>query len=201
MSSRTNKYALIAGLAGFLTVFASPSRSQAGPIVAAGFDLLTTVDGTTFDPDGPGPMVPIPFMGVPLGSFNFGGSIGIKPTGATDTIVQRKAPATTPASTIPIELVALQLQSVNPIAGHSLFITLQSVRGGPASTGQMTINFVPSDTFTSFFDIFFDVRQDSLTGPIVQSGTDHIVTLGSVPWSETPPPGTLVIHGVNDDFF
>lgn len=177
-------------------------RSQADPVVAPGWDLLQSTSGTTFAGQ--------PFMGVPLGGFDFGGTIGFQSVGNADTIVQRLAPADVPgpvppsqtADPIPIELVALQLVSVNPIdLGGGLgfhYITLQSIRGGPASAGQMTITF-DSDaggTFSSFFDVFFDVRLGSLDGPILLSDT---LTLSSnnVPWDRTPDPDAMEITGVN----
>ena len=173
---------------------ALPSVSRAVPIVDSGYDLLTTQSGTTF--------AGAPFEGVPLGTFNFGGTIGVQNVGNTDTIIQRLAPATGPSSqTIPIAMLALQLVSVNPInlgAGVGFYyITLQSARGGPASTGQMTINFAPQ-TFTSFFDVFFDVRLGSLNGPIVES-TDLVLSNSGTAWSNMAPSGSLLINGVNND--
>ncbi len=109
---------------------------------------------------------------------------------------------------IPIELVALQLMSAEPVGpgGSFLFVTLQRDRGGPASTGEMTIDFTldaqgnpiepppgqPHGTFDSFFDVFFDVRIDSPTGQIIQSGEDR-VTANDVPWCHNDAiPGSFV---------
>lgn len=176
----------------------SPSESRADLIVARGWDLFQTEPGTMFNG--------VPFTGVGLGSFDFGAPVGVQNLGdLVDTIVQRKADATVGSPTIPIELVALQLVSTMPVdfgAGLGLhFITLQSVRGGPASAGQMTINGLategdPHGTFSSFFDVFFDLRIGALNGPIIFSGQDTINS-SNVPWRHQPNLGDLLIPGVN----
>src|SRR5256885_156155 len=60
--------------------------ANASPVVNPGFELFQSVTGTTFGG--------VAFQGVPIGTFNFGGTIGVKAVGGTDTIVQRLAPAT-----------------------------------------------------------------------------------------------------------
>ena len=154
---------LLLGMASGIAILASPSESQASIIVNPGFDLLHTEPGTTFGG--------VSFVGVPLGTFDFGG--GSVATGNTDTIVRRLAAAHAPTEAIPIELVALHLMSATPVdfgLGLDLYYaTLQSERGGPASAGRMTINFGPEGSphgsFDSFFDVFFDIRKGASTGP------------------------------------
>ncbi len=175
------------------------AHAQASFTVHSGWDLLQTLPGTTFGG--------APFQGVPLGSYDFGG--GLQSIGLTDTIVRRQSDLTVPgpgnSGTIPIELVALHLQSVVPVDfGGGLdtyYITLQTERGGPASVGQMTINFGPEanphGTFSSFFDVFFDVRKGSLSGPILLSDQLHLQSSGTL-WSHNAPPGALLIEDVND---
>lgn len=168
-------------------------------VVDLGWDLLTTQSGTQLNG--------VPFMGSPLGSFDFGGSTGVQPTGATDTIVYRLSQASVPAppglDIVPIELVALHLVSVNPtdfgLGVGTYHITLQSDRGGPASTGEMdiTINGPTGGTFDSFFDVYFDIRLGSELGPIAVSDSLRLVS-DDVPWSPTAPSGALIIPGVND---
>ena len=178
---------VLAGLA-----FTQPSRATA--VVFSGWDLLVTQPGTTFGG--------APFQGVPLGTFNFGS--GLQGVGNADTIVHRLAPAVGPVGVIPIELAALHLMSVIPVnfglGLGSYFITLQSERGGPASAGQMTINFgpegIPHGTFNSFFDVFFDIRLGSLTGPIALSDSLRLSSSGT-PWSHDAAPGAILINGVN----
>lgn len=172
--------------------------AAAAAVVLPGFDLLETQPGTSF--------MGVPFDGVPLGSFDFGGTVGVAPVGLADTIVQRldtANPVALPGSdTVPIELVALQLVSVVPVdlgAGVGFhFVTLQSTRGGPASVGGMTIDFADANggTFDSFFDVFFDIRLNDLSGPIVQS-SNLILQAQDVPWGRTPPPGAVLIPGAN----
>jgi hypothetical protein len=170
-------------------------------VVDPGYDLLATQPGTTF--------MTLPLQGVPVGSFNFGGSIGVQNTGDADTIVQRLAAATTPsvpgtAPAIPIQMDLLQMESQTPVnlgAGVGFyFVTLQSARGGPVSTGTMTIsvdNTGLAGTFLSSLDVFYDVRFGSLSGPIVLSN-DLLLSNPGTPWQTTPPdPNDVLINGVN----
>jgi hypothetical protein len=82
--------------------------------IAPGFDLFETIPAdTTFTGLGN-------LMGVPLVTFNFGGTVGVQNTGATDTIIQRTAAATVAsppgtATAISIAVVALQLETVTPV--------------------------------------------------------------------------------------
>jgi hypothetical protein len=180
------------------------AQAPGATTVNAGFDLFQTqASGTMFNG--------VNFMGVPLGTYNFGGSIGTQNTGNTDTIVQRLASSsvsTTPSTASPINLqiTALQLESTTPVNynGNGLnnyFLTLQSARagGGTASTGQMDITFnnASGGTFSSFFDIFFDIRQGSLSGPIVDSNS-VLLSNSSVPWGRTAPSNAVLINGANN---
>jgi len=176
--------ARVAAVSAMLTV----GVANAGPVVNPGYELYETLSGTTFGG--------VAFQGVPIGNFNFGGTIGVKAVGATDTIVQRLASAS--GAAIPVQLVDLQL------GVGFYFMTLQSARGGPASTGSETINFGPEappgsphGTVDSFFDVFFDIRLGSLSGPIALSETLRATSQG-VPWNHFPPTGALVIAGVNE---
>jgi hypothetical protein len=112
--------------------------------------------------------------------------------------------ATTPNTAPPInaELAALHLVSTAPadfgLGTGTYFITLQKERGGPSSTGNLTITFdTPAGgTFSSFFDVFFDIRLGSLDGPIAFS-SDLTLTQTGAPWSRIPPDGATTIPGVN----
>ena len=187
-----------------LLLFAAfPGTIRADNIVLAGFDLFITQPGTQVNL---GPAGIVALRGVPLGTFNFGS--GPVATFNTDTIVQRLGNATVASPSVPIQLVALQLMTENEInlgAGTGFyFVTLQSARGGPASLGMITINGLgaepapglPHGTFDSFFDVFYDIRFGSLDGPIVFSGSDHIMSFGNF-WGHFPEPGDLEIPGVN----
>jgi len=173
-----------------------------GQTVPAGFDLFTTTPGTAFDPDGPGAIPPVPFLGVPIGTFDFGG--GPVAVGTTDTIVERLAPAAGPGiDTIPIEMVSLQLVSAVPVP-LGLFggtgtdfvgVTLSSDRGrhvldpptGAASAGSMDINF-GTHTFDSLIGLEFDLREGGVFGPILPLGAglmDLLVNEDPIVWAES----------------
>jgi hypothetical protein len=196
--------AIVAAWCGLIS---SPLYAQSiGGTVAPGYDLFTTAPGTYFTFMG----MQMDMTGVPLGTYNFGGSIGVQNVGNTDTIVQRLGTADFMSNTtVSTQLVALDLQSVAPVsggpaAGHFIFVTLQSTDNtGPASTGQMTINFpsgatTSNGTFTSFFDVFFDVHLDSPNGPIVNNGQLHLSNSGAN-WMHDPVSGELLIDGVNNN--
>jgi hypothetical protein len=181
---------LVAAALGLAANTSSLAQSEVHP----GWDLLGTFAGTTFNG--------VPFVGVPLGSYNFGGTIGVQDVGATDTIVQRLGTASLLSPTIDIQLNALQLGTAVPtsIGGGpvgSYFITLQSARGGPASLGTMTFDFGLS-TFTSYFDVYFDLRFGALDGPIVQSG-DVVLSNAGTSWDGAAPSQAWTITGVNID--
>jgi hypothetical protein len=87
------------------------------------------------------------------------------------------------------------------------YITLQSARSGPATTGDMTITLAspddntssnPEGTFSSFFDVFFDVRLGAANGPIAQSG-DLILTNSGALWDANPTPADLLVPGLKGD--
>src|SRR5580704_13198741 len=80
----------------------------------------------------------IQFVGVPIGDYNFGGSIGIQNIGDTDTIIQHAGTITTsgalpqtPAPS-PITMTDLQLETIAPTAAFGplgiYFVTLESAR-------------------------------------------------------------------------
>jgi hypothetical protein len=196
---------LLSGLAMGLACYAAPRGSRAATVeVHSGYDLFQTIpSGTSFPGLGN-------LKGVPYGTFDFGS--GAVFTGTTDTIVHRldDAIATAPpfpvtAPTIRLLMVGLQLETVIPVnfAGNGLdnyFVTLQSARpqGGTASTGTMDITFASAagGTFNSSLDVFFDIHKGSLSGAIVASSDTVLTTTGS-PWGRIPPPGAMLIPGVN----
>ena len=181
------------------------TESHASLVVNPGWDLLYTDSSSTVG-YAPGQA----FQGVPLGTYNFGGTIGSQNVGGADTILRQLSSAsviTTPGSaSIPIELVAMQLQStvqinVNDRGLDFYYITLQSARGGPASVGQMEINFAaeegqPHGTFESSIDIFFDVRKGSLTGEIIMSDHFPMASVDVTSWQHAPT-GPIAIDGIN----
>jgi hypothetical protein len=183
--------------AGVLLLASNPA--QASLTVSAGWDLLRT-DPNSQDASG------AHWQGVSIGNWNFGGSIGIRDVGETDTIVHRTADATSVGgtATVPVAMDVLQLRSVDPlsIGGGPVgyyYVTLQSLRGGPTSGGTMTISFGPEGdphgTWNSTMSLYFDIRYGSLNGPIVAIMTDTIST--SSQWRHESTPDALRISGVN----
>lgn len=149
------------------------------PVVAPGYDLFATPDGSRVAIDAAVAGVPLlTFRGVPLGSFDFG-RLGVRSVGTADTVVQRLDQATAASPRVRIELVGLLLESTN-VPGW--FVTLQSARSatdvpvaalGLPSTGHLDIAFDrvgKSGTLTSELLVNYDVRRGAPDGPIVFSG-------------------------------
>ncbi len=169
------------------------SPSKASYIVAPGFDLFSTVTPGTSSGG-------FEFEGVPFGGFDFGS--GLVSTGNADTIVHRLGQAdgvmAGGSDTIDIELVALQLRTVDPVDMGAGLGFYYATLGAP-STGEMTIVFddMNGGTFgTSSFDVFFDIRFGALDGTIVTSGQINLDSSGNR-WGRTPPPGAVIIPGIN----
>jgi hypothetical protein len=175
------------------------SAFAAVPSVQHGYDLYQTLAASTFSG--------VPLIGVPLGTFTFAGP-GVANVGNTDTIITRAStaiPGAVPGSaTISIQLLALQMETITPadfgLGTNFYFVTLQSARGGPASSGTETINFASTagGTFSSSIDVFYDIRLGGLNGPIAISG-DAIFSETSDTWGRTPPAGATTITGINLD--
>jgi hypothetical protein len=170
--------------------------SHATNVVEPGFDLFTTRTGTNFDFGGFAGLGFLELEGRPLGSFDFGSGPVLLPK--TDTIVRRLQQATVASPTIDIEIIALQLRSVDPVdignGPEHILIDLDS----PIS-GQMTINGLgtegdPHGTFDSSLDFVFVVSGtiSGFLGPIPTS-----LSSSGTPWRHPPAPGEPVIAGVN----
>jgi hypothetical protein len=184
MKNKSIRHVMALAAAGLLTGLCLPSSSRAHTN-DPGYDLFSTVaGGTVFNG--------MNFHGVPLDTYNFGGSIGLQNVGATDTIVQRLQ-TVTPTGSTSLQMDALQLESVAPMFGPSTygFITLD----GTPSTGTLNIN--NNGTFTSTLNVYFDVCVGSLTGPVAETGEVTLSAAGD--WSHNAPPESLLIPGVNYD--
>jgi hypothetical protein len=171
--------------------------------IMAGSDYLETAPGTfvNLDPFG----LPIPPLGpIELEGDPFG-------PGNTDTIIRRLDDADLPtggsSDTIDIEIVALSLTSVSPVdIGGTLFDLHVDLLPSSPSIGQMTITLDDeigvTGSFTSFFDVFFEIE-------LRLAGTDILVdTLTGLPplqmqgggqWGQLPPPGAELVHGPYGD--
>lgn len=168
-------------LAAAMSLGASAARADS---IGPGFDLFATAPGTTVCLTN---IVCVSMVGKPIGPAN------------TDTIVQRMTGISLPnvgdSGTIPIELVALSLSSVQPIPMGSsffdVFVTLQPRTPNTISGGQMTINHTTpgGGTFDSFFDVFFEITFVEVGNPTntQQMQLQDRIT-GSGTWSHTPPP-------------
>lgn len=188
-------------LLGLLFLVVSQTGLAAVFDVLKGSDFLTTQAGTVF--------AGVAFNGVPVGP------------GSTDTIVQRLddvvlGTGTGGSGMTRLVMTQLALVSAAPtnfgLGTGFYYITLQSARQGQATTGLMTINLTagddhvptgPEGTFTSFFDVFFDIRLGSLSGPIALSMDLPLSTSSPVPWdanpSPPPTPGDLIVSGLKGD--
>jgi len=165
--------------------------------VDAGYDLFQTIaSGTVFMGEH--------FQGVPLGTYDFGaGPVGV---GNADTIIQRTQDVSASGGTTNLAVRALQLESVTPVdlgpplGAHYLFITLdQAQQAIWQSTPTNNVMTISDTTFaTSFFDVFFDVHLDSLTGTVIQSGSVDLSSSGNA-WSNNAPAGAELIPGVNNN--
>ena len=167
--------------------------------IMAGSDYLETAPGTFLDFGFPGSPVPgvgiVDFVGDPFGPGN------------TDTIVRRLEDADLPTAgssdTIDIELVALSLVSVAPVnIGGTDFDLSVSLTPAAPSAGEMTITLddasAVTGTFTSFFDVFFEVElflagTDTLFQTI--TGLPPLHLEGSGQWGKDPPPNAVIVPG------
>jgi hypothetical protein len=184
----TIKHATILALAGLCGVLFLQTSSRADSVLP-GYDLFTTDPSTSFDG--------LNWAGVPLGTYNFGGSIGAQWVGATDTIMQRLGTwnSTTPGSPVSLQMDALQLVSTTPMFGPGVYgyITLDPAH---PSGGTLTIN--SDGTYSSSITVNFDVHEGSLTGTIYPPLQDTSLTLtGQGNWQHDPTPNALTIPGVN----
>lgn len=156
----------------------APARAIA---IGPGFDLFHT-PVFSFDVFGTG--MPIMLMGRAIGPGN------------TDTIVERTMglPAGEMGD-IPIELVALSLESASPVnimgSFFDVFVTLDA---SMPSLGMIKVtshdDAAGGGTFDSFFDVFYEIQLTEVggTGMLRLNGTLHLENMGAT-WSHTPPPG------------
>ncbi len=79
---------------------------------------------------------------------------------------------------------------------NNYFVTLAT---SAASTGSITITFNSNagGTFSSTLDVFFDIRQGSLTGSIVAS-SEITLTSSGTNWGRNPTANDVAIPNVNE---
>jgi len=181
---------LLFGIIGVIGASTSPAWATE---VEAGFDLFMTTETTQVDLSGFGLGI-VPLQGDEL-------------LPGTDTIVERLAPAGVPnvgdSNTIPIELVALSLVSIDPVMIDVLSFDIHVLGGSdfePQRTGEMTINrldpnggsfsaLLPVNATIHFLQVGGDVGND-FTVPF----GDEFITQEGV-WSETPAFFSCFIPG------
>lgn len=175
--------------------------------ILLGSECLETIPGVTFfDFSLPARVAHVPFKGKPIAPLNLG---------TTDTIVQRRDDATPPlggSATVPIEIVAISLVSVNPMTiSRTPYDVAVWLNPNQASTGTMTIRYQGIDngtaasevTFDSFFDVFFTAGFTKVGNPFPMTfsipGHARMGACG-VPWShEVRFPGALLVTGPAGD--
>lgn len=176
----------------FCLALAIPGAAKADTVVL-GSDYLQTLPGTY---------------------FNFGGAIGVVDftgyafgPGNTDTIVQRTSDITINGGPGNLQLTALSLVSTTPVSfpGSSglIYITLDPFNLANDS-GQITIGGTKAGgTFSSFFDVFFDVCTAPGSngvgcggGALISSGSLQLSNAGAN-WTSTPS-GVIVAGPVGD---
>ncbi len=170
--------------------------------ILGGSNYLTTVDDTFVD---------FSLLGSPLGL----GLVAFEgqPTGPgdTDSIIRRTEDGQLPGAgdmdTVDIELVGLSLVSVAPvIVGGSTFDINITLDGTAPSLGQMDITLddalTPAGTFTSFFDIFFEITLvDATTHSVLQTvnGLSPLRVESTGNWTSVAPTGYVAVTGAPGD--
>ena len=179
---------------------------ESGPLIPPGSDLWVTPPGLSHQ-DFSGTPLPVPgfdpfagmmfFEGVPIDTLRFG---------QTDTIVNRlqEANPSGGSATVDIEMVALSLQSVEPIAltaagVDSFFDVFVDLSVAPHEIGSMTMDQIGPEGGT--FDATLPVKPrftftpvDGIGDPIVVDGgmlnPPMVIDMGSngAPWSSGGPP-------------
>ncbi len=208
MRLRTLRRAAIAGLTTAVLGLIHPTTGRADVLqVDPGYDLFQTDPSQTTFTLGASSLN---FMGVPLGTFSFGGgpNVGV---GSTDTIVQRLDTASAVAGgtgTTGLQIVALQLESVaavdlTPFGGTGMghiFATLDPTQ----TKGSMSITFDPPatvgnifGTFTSDLPVTIDLRAGSITATPFTTASFTLSTSAATPWTFIAPTGSVLIDGVD----
>lgn len=222
-----------AKLVSAVAVVAALGAVAASPAAASsGYDLFETdPKQTSFNFQQGASEIPADFFGPGsqpfTGQVQFGGNpletFGGHDTGDADTIVQRTDPNVpgTPGENaqVPIEIVALNLVSVQPITvqvgngSTQLWDVSVTLSPGQQSTGFMQINRTSAQggTFGSSFDVFplftFTNRQSGEQktldmGQNVQPATAAALRFNAqdVPWVNDCAPPALLVPGLNDGF-
>jgi hypothetical protein len=168
----------IAGLGLVVAALACPSPSRANGTVYSGWDLLISSADTTF--------MDMHWQGVPYGTFDFGS--GSTNTLLTDTIVHRliTVSSSDPHPQFTGSQFVMEGWQLQCVEDPTLFLTLQSTHGGPASTAELDIDFT-NHTFSSSLTNYWDLRYGGVDGSIINNGSCILTTSGNI-WSNAPGP-------------
>ena len=178
--------------------------SVSAQTVAPGYDLYQS--GGRFA--GPGWFYGVEVEGVPLGPFDFGGTVGEQDTFDTNWIVQRTAAGSASEANVPLEIVAFQLQSLydnvdlGPFGGTSgdtdrIGITLNENLGSSYDISFANNGGTVGDgTFTTDLHFSVDIRRGGITGDLLQTRELELSSgLGDAVASSAnaPPPTATVV--------
>lgn len=173
-----------AAISAFAALVMAPVGHADTVTLNPGFDLLVTLYGTYVTaPNGDY----IPLQGRPLGTFDFGGSIGLQNVGNTDTIVQRLDGATLNAGQsfdTSIQLAALQL--ANPTLGLSVSLA--------SGTGTMDITYTGNGKGTFTSDLVVNAILTGV-GPNPIAVTEDFTSNGNWHYDPTVINGGFAIDG------
>lgn len=180
----------------FMSAICAHNAVQAAT-VAPGYDLLYTLPGTEYNFGGFAGVQS--FSGVPLGTFDFGGTTGIQNVGETDTILYRTEAATSSDGLIDIEMVALSLRSDNVFSLDGVspaeYWTVNLLQD-TGSTMNISFNAAGTggtfDSNLNFLVEFVGETSNVSTGPIAvnMSQTDST-------WGRDPLNNNILIPGIN----
>ncbi|MCF7962862.1 MAG: PEP-CTERM sorting domain-containing protein [Pirellula sp.] len=199
---------LICGLMITMGLVLQPSSASGGFVtILPGYDLLVT-ESACYNFGAPFGLVP--FVGVPIGTYDFGSGSAI--IGATDTIVRRLDSVTLAdgeCKTINIAMTALSLRSRDQIDWSSF--------GGIANEYVKTVGVVDQGstmticndfvglcaTFDSTIKISFQL-QGVTSGAVASFGTKTFSMVGAGSWHQIPgtpslPNLPVLINGVNNN--
>jgi hypothetical protein len=189
VKSATSSLVTIIIALGF-SMTASASDPEPGtPSVALGSDYFQTVAGTHFNFGGS--IGDVAFIGNPTGPFN------------TDTIIQRQADASIGGAAIPIQIVALSLESTNQVlVGGSFFDVFVTLDPSNLSNdvGSMAISGTTAGgTFSSSLNVFFDAHfQPVSSGTAFDVFSNINLTNAGAPWGPTPTANEVIVNGLDD---